>query len=109
MRPVADVEFEAEVLGARRPVVVDFWAPWCGPCKAVGRILEQLEAEHADRVTFVKVNVDDEPHYAARFGVLALPTTIVFDAGEPRERVAGARGRAYYERILAPWTGPARD
>ena len=107
MRPVTDAEFEAEVLRAAHPVVVDFWAPWCGPCKAVGKIMEELERVHGDRVAFVKVNIDDDPEFAARFGVLALPTTILFAGGEPQERVAGARGRSHYERVWARWLGDA--
>lgn len=103
MFEVSDESFERDVLQSDRPVVVDFWAPWCGPCKTVTSILEQLEREHDGGVVFATVNIDDHADNAARFGVLSIPTAILFEDGEPRETVIGARPRSYYERVWAPW------
>ena len=102
---VTDAGFAEDVLGAGRPVVVDFWAPWCGPCKAVGRVLEELDAEHGERVAFVKMNIDEHPQQAANLGVLSIPTVILFDGGEARERVVGARPRAHFEQAFSAWLG----
>jgi thioredoxin 1 len=107
MDDVSDATFEADVLRASRPVVVDFWAPWCGPCKAVDAVLEQLAAECAGRVRFAKLNVDENPAAASRYGVLALPTAILFEGGEPRATVLGARPRSHYERAWARWLATA--
>jgi thioredoxin 1 len=104
MREITDDTFEAEVLQSPRPVVVDFWAPWCGPCRAVTPIFEQLAAAQ-DRVEFVKVNIDDHPSYASRYNVLSIPTAILFADGEARETVVGARPRSHYERVWGPWLG----
>ena len=99
MRDVTDAEFDAAVLGAERPVVVDFWAPWCGPCKAVHPVLEELAGE-TDRVDFVKLNIDDNPVTASRYDVLSVPTVILFAGGESRETVVGARpARHFRERF----------
>jgi len=103
VRDVTDEIFEREVLAAGQPVVVDFWAPWCGPCKAVERVLLELEKEHAGRVAFTRVDVDSNPVFAGRYGVLSLPTAILFAGGEARETVVGARSRSHYERVWAPW------
>jgi thioredoxin len=103
VREVGDDSFEREVLQADGPVVVDFWAPWCGPCHAVTGLLEKLEAEHEGRAEFVKVNVDDNVATASRYDILALPTTILFAAGEPRATVMGARPRSHFERAFADW------
>jgi thioredoxin len=103
VRDVADDTFEREVLQAERPVVVDFWAPWCGPCHAVTGLLEKLAAEHQGKAEFVKVNVDDNIATASRYDVLALPTTILFAEGEPRATVTGARPRSHFERAFADW------
>jgi thioredoxin 1 len=97
---VTDESFAEDVLGAARPVVVDFWAPWCGPCAAVGRVLEELETEHQD-VAFVTMNIDDHPHTAFDHGVLSLPTVILFAGGEVRATVVGARSRGYFEKAFA--------
>jgi len=102
VKDITDASFEAEVLQADGPVVVDFWAPWCGPCRAVTPALEQL-AETTDRVGFVKLDIDQNPQAAARYDVLSIPTVILFVDGEPRETLVGARPRAHYERAFAPW------
>ncbi len=104
VREVTDGDFEDVVLGGEGPVVVDFWAPWCGPCKAVAPVLEQLAAAH-DRVEFVKLDIDANPEAASRFGVLSIPTVILFEGGEARETLVGARPRAHYERAFLAWLG----
>ncbi len=103
MREITDATFEQDVLGAGHPVVVDFWAPWCGPCHAVEPVLVQLEEQAAGRVEFAKLNVDQNPVAASRYSVLALPTAILFSNGEARETVVGARSSAHYERAWATW------
>ena len=87
---VGDADFEREVLQAEVPVVVDFWAPWCGPCRVVGPILSDMADEH-ERVRFVKLNVDENPDTQARYNVLSIPTVILFENGDARETIVGAR------------------
>jgi thioredoxin 1 len=102
MRDVTDATFEAEVLLAGKPVVVDFWAPWCGPCKAIEPALDEL-AGATDRVEFVKLDNDANPETASRFGVLSLPTVILFEGGEPRESIYGARPKKHFEKSFSPY------
>jgi thioredoxin 1 len=100
---VTDESFAADVLGSDRPVFVDFWAPWCGPCKGVEKVLGELETDHGERIHFVKVNIDEHPARAAELGVLSIPTVILFEGGERREAVVGVRPRAYFEEKFGPW------
>jgi thioredoxin len=95
MREVSDASFEQDVLQAAKPVVVDFWAPWCGPCRAVTPVLEQLAGE-TEKVDFVKLNIDDNPVTASRYDVLSIPTVILFAGGEPRETLIGARPAGHF-------------
>ena len=100
---VTDETFDRDVLQADTPVVLDFWAPWCVPCRKVEPILAQLEAAARGRVEFAKVNIDENPLVAARYGVLSIPTAIVFADGQPRDTLVGARPRKHYERALQAW------
>jgi thioredoxin 1 len=100
---VTDDTFDEVVLQAERPVIVDFWAPWCRPCKHVDHILEQLEAEHGERIEFAKLDIDANPVHASRLGVLSIPTAMLFERGEAKETIVGARPRAHFERVFAPW------
>ncbi|MDX6509804.1 MAG: thioredoxin 1 [Gaiellaceae bacterium] len=103
MLTVADETFDEHVLRAAGPVVVDFWAPWCRPCDAVTRVLEELEAATARATVFAKLDIDSSPVTASRYDVLSIPTVIVFEGGEPRATITGARPRKHFERMLAPW------
>jgi thioredoxin 1 len=90
--------FEREVLASPVPVIVDFWAPWCKPCDAIEPYLRGLSDAWGDRVRLVRVNVDEETGLSGRYGVLSLPTVILFAGGEPKATVYGAQSRATFER-----------
>jgi thioredoxin len=102
VRDVTDETFDSEVLHAERPVVVDFWAPWCGPCKAIEPALVELTAE-SGAADLVRIDIDANPRTASRYGVLSLPTVILFAAGEPRETVYGARPKRHFAKAFAAY------
>jgi thioredoxin 1 len=100
MDDVSDATFADEVLASPIPVVVDFWAPWCRPCDAIEPHLVALAAEWEGRARFVRVNVDENVGVSGRYGVLSLPTVILFAGGEPKATVLGAQPRRRFERDL---------
>jgi thioredoxin 1 len=102
MRDVTDQSFEADVLQSGKPVVVDFWAPWCGPCHAITPVLEGLAAE-TDKVEFVKLDIDDNPVIASRYDVLSIPTVILFEDGEVKETLIGARPAKHFREAFASY------
>jgi thioredoxin 1 len=85
--------FDETVTGSQAPVLVDFWAEWCGPCKAIVPVLEELASEFGDQVTIAKLNIDDNPDVAMRYNVMSIPTLLVFDGGEVKKRLVGAKGK----------------
>ena len=97
---VTTANFDAEVLQAAGPVLVDFWAPWCGPCRAMAPVLDTISQEQEGKVKVVKVNVDDNQQLAVRFGVQAIPTLVIFKGGEPVDRVVGVVPRDELNRRL---------
>jgi thioredoxin len=97
---VTETTFEEEVLQSETPVLVDFWAEWCGPCHAVAPVLDKIVEERAGELKLVKVNIDEEQELARRYGVMSIPTMIVFRAGEPAGVVIGAQPKGAIERAL---------
>jgi thioredoxin 1 len=97
---VSDSQFESEVLKAEVPVLVDFWAPWCGPCRMVEPIVEELAEEYGDKVKFLKMNTDDNGNTATQYGIRAIPTLIVFKDGEPAGQVIGLRPKSDLKKVI---------
>lgn len=99
---VNDATFESEVLKSTTPVLVDFWAEWCGPCKMIAPILEEIAVEQGGSVQVAKVNVDEAPELARRFEVMSIPTLILFADGQPATRIVGAKSKSQLLKELAP-------
>ena len=97
---VGDKNFDTDVLGSDKPVLVDFWAEWCGPCKMIGPALEEISDELGEQVTIVKLNIDDHPDTPGKYGVRGIPTMILFKNGEAVETKVGAAPKAELKRWL---------
>ena len=101
IKDVTDANFQAEVIESDQPVLVDFWAPWCGPCRVIAPALEEI-AEERDNLTIVKLNVDDNQETAARYDVLSIPTLILFRNGEVAHKIIGAMPKRRLEQEIEP-------
>ena len=100
-KTVTDATFDTEVLKSEKPVVVDYWAEWCGPCRMVAPVLEEIATEHADKINVVKINIDENPQVAQRYGILQIPTLNVFANGEVVKQVIGAKPKSALLKDLA--------
>lgn len=102
---VNDASFEQEVVGASEPVLVDFWAPWCGPCRMIAPSVEAVAKEYAGRARVVKINVDENPSVSQRYGIKGIPTLILFRSGKEEERVVGATSKEALSRLIGKHVG----
>ncbi|MEE8431780.1 MAG: thioredoxin [Candidatus Desulfatibia sp.] len=97
---IEDSNFEAEVLQSEKPVLVDFWAPWCGPCRAIAPVVEELAGTFGDKIKFTKCNVDDNPVAPGKFGIKSIPTLILFNGGDIVDKVIGIVAKSKLEEML---------
>ncbi len=103
--PVTDSDWDTEVLASERPVLVDFWAEWCGPCKMVSPIVDEIADEQGDNLKVMKIDVDDNPGTARQYGIMSIPTLMVFKDGQLDKKIVGAKGKAALMSDLADYTG----
>jgi thioredoxin 1 len=97
---VTDIDFDAQVVGNKFPVLIDFWAPWCGPCKMAEPVLEELSEVYKDKVLIAKINVDENPASSQKYGVMSIPTTILFKDGKEVGRQVGFSGKEAFESLM---------
>jgi thioredoxin 1 len=97
---VTDGTFETEVLKSDKPVLVDFWAPWCGPCRMVAPVVEELSEEYSDKVKFLKLNTDDNVNTAATYGIRSIPTLLMFKGGQPVDQIVGFRPKGDLKQVI---------
>ncbi len=97
---IDDSSFDAEVLKSEQPVMVDFWAPWCGPCKAIGPVIEELSGSFGDKIKFTKCNVDDNPVTPGKYGITAIPTLIFFKGGDVVQQITGIVAKSKLEDTI---------
>ena len=100
IKSVSENDFKATVLDSQQPVLVDFWAVWCGPCRMVAPIVDELAVQYKDKLGFAKVNVDEAPKIASAYNVMSIPTLIVFKGGKPFERVVGYRPKKDIQKLI---------
>jgi thioredoxin 1 len=105
LKHVTDDSFEADVVGSAKPVVLDFWAPWCGPCRMMEPVLEEIAVEYASKLTIAKLNVDENPVTATKFDVLSIPTLLVFKDGQVVKKLVGAMPKKRLVEELGAWLG----
>jgi thioredoxin 1 len=104
-QPVTDATFEEQVSKAQGNVLVDFWAEWCGPCRMVGPVLDEIATEQGEKLTVLKLDIDENQRVAGQFGVMSIPTMILFKDGQPVKQIVGAKPKAALMRDLAPYLG----